>query len=105
MTRSSNDGLYGVEGLGDARAALKGGGVLAVWSQGPDKAFGARLFKSGFKVEEHRVRAHRAGKGARHVIWLATKAEAGATKPKPRPKPAGAGRPPASPAPTRKGRG
>lgn len=92
MTRSSNDGLYGVEGLGDARAALKGGGVLAVWSQGPDKAFGGRLFKSGFTVEEVRVRAHRAGKGARHVIWLATKAQAGpkggshgAAKPKPRP--------------------
>lgn len=77
MTRASNDGLYGVEGLGDARAALKGGGVLAVWSQGPDKAFGTRLFKSGFAVEEVRVRAHRAGKGARHVIWLATKAQAG----------------------------
>jgi spermidine synthase len=105
MTRSSNDGLYGVEGLGDARAALKAGGVLAVWSQGPDKAFGGRLFKSGFAVEEHRVRAHRAGKGARHVIWLATKASVGAAKPKPRPKPAGAARPSASPAPTRRGRG
>ncbi|GLK67875.1 spermidine synthase [Hansschlegelia plantiphila] len=80
MTRASNDGLYGVEGLGDARAALKPGGVLAVWSQGPDKAFGARLFKSGFTTEEHRVRAHRAGKGARHVIWIATKGEAGARR-------------------------
>jgi spermidine synthase len=77
MTRASNDGLYGAEGLGDARAALKGGGVLAVWSQGPDKSFGARLSKSGFAVEEHRVRAHRAGKGARHVIWLATKSQPG----------------------------
>jgi hypothetical protein len=108
MTRSSNDGLYGVEGLGDARAALKGGGVLAVWSQGPDKSFGGRLFKSGLAVEEHRVRAHRTGKGARHVIWLATKAHAGqpgAGKPKPRPKPAnGAKRPPAA-AQLRKGGG
>lgn len=98
MTRASNDGLYGPEGLGDARAALKSGGVLAVWSQGPDKAFGTRLFKAGFVVDERRVRAHRAGKGARHVIWLATKAEAGrpgSDRPKSRPKPvSGAGRPP-----------
>jgi spermidine synthase len=97
MTRSSNDRLYDIEGLGDARAALKGGGVLAVWSQGPDKAFGARLFKSGFAVEEHRVRAHRAGKGARHVIWLATKAQVGppgAGGPKRRPKPTGGASPP-----------
>jgi spermidine synthase len=89
LTRSSNDELYGVEGLGAARAALKGGGVLAVWSQGPDKSFGARLSKSGFVVEERRVSAHRAGKGRRHVIWLATKAPMGlpgAGKPKPRPK-------------------
>ncbi|MBM7851495.1 spermidine synthase [Methylopila capsulata] len=94
LTQASNDGLYGLEGLGDARAALKGGGVLAVWSQGPDKSFGARLFKSGFKVEGHRVRAHRAGKGGRHVIWLAMKAQAGppgAGKPKPRARPSRAG--------------
>jgi len=85
MTSASNDGLYGPEGLGDARGALKGGGVLAVWSQGPDRAFGGRLFKSGFSVEELRVRAHLPGKGARHVIWLATKAPEGRTgKPKPR---------------------
>ena len=83
MTSAANDGLYGPEGLGEARGALKGGGVLAVWSQGPDRAFGGRLFKSGLSVEEVRVRAHRPGKGARHVIWLATKAPEGRSgKPK-----------------------
>lgn len=73
MTRSANDGLYGPEGLGEARAALRPGGVLAVWSQGPDRAFGKRLSRSGYAVEEVRVRASDSGKGARHVIWLATR--------------------------------
>lgn len=73
MTRSANDGLYGPEGLGDAHAALRPGGVLAVWSQGPDPAFAKRLSRAGFAVEDKRVRASDSGKGARHVIWLATK--------------------------------
>ena len=73
MTRSANDGLYGPEGLGDSHAALRPGGVLAVWSQGPDPAFGKRLSRAGFAVEEKRVRASDSGKGARHVIWLGTK--------------------------------
>jgi hypothetical protein len=44
--------------------------VLAVWSQGPDPRFANRLNKSGFAVEEVKVRAH-GKRGARHVIWLA----------------------------------
>jgi len=70
LVRRANDRLYDHAGLAAARMALKPGGVLAVWSQGPDKAFSRRLHESGFKVEERTVRA-RAGKGARHVIWLA----------------------------------
>lgn len=70
LTRRANDRLYDHMGLASARAALKPGGVLAVWSQGPDRSFSRRLHESGFKVEEHTVRA-RAGKGPRHVIWLA----------------------------------
>ena len=73
MTRAANDGLYGFEGLGEARAALRPGGVLAVWSQGPDPAFAKRLSKAGFAVEDVRVRATESGKGARHVVWLGTK--------------------------------
>ena len=37
MTQSANDQLYSVRGLAAARAALSPGGVLAVWSQGPDR--------------------------------------------------------------------
>ena len=72
MTQSANDGLYGMSGLAIARHALKPGGVLAVWSQGPDRDFKSRFGKSGFQVEEVMVRAHRGKSGARHVIWLGT---------------------------------
>jgi spermidine synthase len=72
MTQSANDGLYGMSGLTIARHALKPGGVLAVWSQGPDRDFKSRFGKSGFQVEEVMVRAHRGKSGARHVIWLGT---------------------------------
>ena len=58
-------------GLGAARAALKPGGVLAVWSQGPDSGFTRRLKQAGFTVEEVKTRAN-GKRGARHVIWIAT---------------------------------
>jgi spermidine synthase len=70
MTQSANDGLYSLRGLAAARAALSPGGVLAVWSQGPDRAFAQRLEKAGFSVEDKRVRARGARGGSRHVIWL-----------------------------------
>ena len=70
LTRTDNDWLYGCEGLAAAYAALRAGGVLAVWSAGHDPAFTGRLLKAGFDVEERRVRA-RGSRGARHVIWLA----------------------------------
>lgn len=77
LTRAANDGLYSPAGLGAAWAALRPGGVLAVWSSAPDSGFTGRLRRAGFSVEEARVRAH--GKsGARHVIWLAEKRAGGA---------------------------
>lgn len=74
LTRKANDWLYGLEGLDAAYAALRPGGVLAVWSAGPEPVFAQRLRKIGFDVEEVRVRAHAGKRGARHTIWLATKA-------------------------------
>jgi spermidine synthase len=73
LTVASNDGLYEVPGLGAARAALRPGGHLAVWSSGPDRTFADRLRRTGFAVEEARVRAH-GTTGPRHVIWFATPA-------------------------------
>lgn len=67
LTVEANDLLYGAEGLAAARAALRAGGVLAIWSAHADAPFAARLRRAGFDVEEHVVRG-----GARHVIWLAT---------------------------------
>jgi hypothetical protein len=58
-------------GLSAARAALRPGGVLAVWSSGPDRGFTKRLKQTGFAVEEVKVRARGSGGGARHVIWIA----------------------------------
>lgn len=73
LTRQENDALYDARGLADAFAALKPGGVLAVWSSGPDRGFTPRLKRVGFAVEETTVKADRGKRGARHVIWLATR--------------------------------
>ena len=72
LSRSENDRLYSLAGLTAARAALKAGGVLAVWSAHPDRGFTARLRQSGFEVEEVSTRA-RGKRGARHVIGLAAR--------------------------------
>jgi spermidine synthase len=74
LTRATNDGLYDVTGLSAAHTALRPGGVLAVWSSGPDADFTRRLNQTGFGVEGVRARANGA-RGARHVIWIATRAE------------------------------
>lgn len=72
LTVGTNDGLYDAAGLARIRAALRPGGVLAVWSSGPDAGFTRRLKQVGFAVEEINTRA-RGNRGARHVIWLAAK--------------------------------
>ena len=75
MTRKANDGLYDLKGLRAAWAALRPGGVLAVWSSGPDAKFTARLRKTGFKVDEIPLRAKGPQGGARHFIWTATRGD------------------------------
>ena len=77
LTRKANDALYGVEGLSAAHAALRPGGVLAVWSSGPHPNFTRRLRKIGFDVDEVRVTAKGPRGGARHVIWIASRADDG----------------------------
>lgn len=77
LTREANDSLYSIAGLTAARDALRPGGVLAVWSSGPDQNFSRRLGKAGFDMDEVKVRANRARAGSRHVIWLATRRDAG----------------------------
>lgn len=69
LSRPGNEGLYDERGLAAARAALRPGGVLAVWSSAGHPAFAARLGGAGFAVAEHRVRARRT-KGPRRTIWV-----------------------------------
>jgi spermidine synthase len=73
LTRNANDALYNKTGLIAAREALRPGGVLAVWSSGPDQGFTENLRRAGFGVEEIKARANGKRGGARHVIWIATR--------------------------------
>jgi spermidine synthase len=73
LTRKANDALYDPAGLQSARAALRPGGILAVWSSGPNPRFSKRLRQAGFAVSEVRVRATGKGGGAHHIIWIGTR--------------------------------
>jgi spermidine synthase len=73
LIRKANDALYDLKGLKAIRRALRPGGVLAVWSSGPNPPFSKRLRAAGFDVNEVAVRATTKRSGSRHVIWFATK--------------------------------
>jgi spermidine synthase len=72
FTASHNAGLYDDRGLAAARAALKSGGVLAVWSSREDRRFEQRLRYGGFDVTVERVRGRLKKGGPRHTIFLGT---------------------------------
>lgn len=74
LSREPNNGLYEASGLKETWSALRPAGVLAVWSSGPSPDFTRRLNRTGFAVEEVKVRASTSGRGARHTIWIATNA-------------------------------
>ncbi|PLX82294.1 MAG: hypothetical protein C0617_14295 [Desulfuromonas sp.] len=72
MTRQKNNWLYSFDGLSESYTALRPGGILAIWSAGPDRVFTQRLKKAGFSVRQARVLSD--GKqGSLHMIWLATR--------------------------------
>jgi spermidine synthase len=75
LIRKANDALYTMTGLTKIRRALRPGGVLAVWSSGPNTSFTKRLRDADFVVNEVGVRATTKRSGAHHVIWFATKAK------------------------------
>ena len=61
--------LYGDRAIALSSSALKAGGILAVWSEDPDKAFEKRLKAAGFSVNQQRP-----GRGGRrHVVYIASK--------------------------------
>ena len=70
FTVSHNAGLYDDRGIAAARAALKPGGVLAVWSAWDDRKFEKRLRRGGFTIEVERVRARLKKGGPRHTVFL-----------------------------------
>jgi spermidine synthase len=71
LTSKTNDQLYGTRGLRAAFSALRPGGILAIWSAGPDPAFTKRLQNSGFAVEQVQVRGRGKSGGSRFLIWIA----------------------------------
>jgi spermidine synthase len=72
----NNDALYTQEGLTSLVAALKLGGLLAIWSSKEDKTFEKRLRLAGFDVSRVEVPAASRGKQRRrHTIWLARNGE------------------------------
>lgn len=79
FTAAANRRLYGSRGLARMQAALRPGGVLAVWSAGDDKPFGRRLRAAGLAVEARRLRARPGGRGPRHTIFLARRQDGAAT--------------------------
>ena len=71
FTAAGNVSLYDDRGLAAARAALRPGGTLAVWSAWEDRRFEQRLRHAGFTVRIERVRARLKAGGPRHTIFLA----------------------------------
>ena len=70
---SNNAGLYDDRGIASAFAALKMGGVLAVWSAREDRKFEQRLRHGRFTVEVQQVRGRLKKGGPRHTIFLGHK--------------------------------
>lgn len=70
--RASNAALYTAAGLQAIRSSLTPGGVLAIWSAGPELGFSDRLRAAGFVVSLQRVASHAARTNERHFIWLGT---------------------------------
>lgn len=66
----NNAGLYDDRGIAAAFAALKMGGVLAVWSAREDRKFEQRLRYGGFAVEVESVRGRLKKGGPRHTIFV-----------------------------------
>jgi spermidine synthase len=74
MVLAGNDRLYGMKGVRACANALSAGGVLAVWSAGPDAPYVERLEKAGLAARAVTVPARgMGGGGARHVIFLGVK--------------------------------
>lgn len=75
LTRKRNNQLYTRTGLDAIFAALRPAGVFALWSASPNQAFARLLRKTGFKVDEERVRSRSPRSGGCHTIWIAERVD------------------------------
>jgi spermidine synthase len=75
FTADANAGLYDDRGLAAARAALKEGGVLAIWSAWDNRKFVQRLRYAKFDVTIEHVRGRLKKGGPHHTIFLARRHE------------------------------
>jgi spermidine synthase len=73
LSQARNQRLYSHHGVRSCHAALRPGGVLAIWSAGPNARFERRLAGAGFKVDVVRVFARKGSKG-HHILFLAQRA-------------------------------
>jgi len=70
LTHDANARLYKRAGLLRVKAALRAGGLLAVWSAFPSRTFTMWLTEVGFTVEKLRATPTTPG-GPRYYIWVA----------------------------------
>ena len=68
-TQRPADPLYGAAALERTFAALRPGGIFAVWSEEVDRPFERRLAAAGFQVRTHRARG-----GRTHVVYAGVRA-------------------------------
>jgi spermidine synthase len=73
FTTSENASLYDSRGLAAAHAALKPGGVLAIWATTEDRKFAKRLRDAAFDARVQHPRARLKNGGPHHTIFLGQK--------------------------------
>jgi spermidine synthase len=87
MAYSGNSRLYGYEGMGACRLALREQGCLAIWSAAPSKDFEQLLLSCGFQVNRYRVPAYRGSKAQSRFVWVAAASQSllppGGSEPRP----------------------
>jgi spermidine synthase len=77
VAHAGNKKLYGEKGVRACAEALRAGGVLAVWSAGPDELYRERLERAGLEASEEIVPARAGAGGMRHVVIIGRKPAAG----------------------------
>lgn len=71
LVAKGNNRLYSVNGLRAAHAALREGGILAIWSSADDPAFTRRLNQHGFEAKIQKIGSSGRSRGPRYWVWVA----------------------------------